>query len=102
MKLRHYLELAATGWIAGVGITLLIGFVVFPAFERGPRMLANPEPLMLAFVLLAASLAAAAGGILGGRVVLEGGRATELFMAALLGVLLAMPVSCMLFWSIGW
>ena len=103
MKMRQHALFACIGWIAGVGSTLGMGFVIFPAIVPGTHFAGTGlDWLILGLVAIPASTAALIGGLVGGRLANEGGRNTQLLMAALIGVMLAMPVSCVAFWVTGW
>jgi len=47
-----------------------------------------------------ASLPALAGGLLGGRIPVEGGRVDQLRMAAACGILASLPFDCFVLWSL--
>jgi hypothetical protein len=108
MKIRQQLSFAFTGWIAGTSATLGLGLLwpsFFPAIVRvehyygaGPGL-----TLILALVLIWASPAALAGGLIGSRLPREGGQREQMLIAAILGVLLALPFGCWGFWFFtGW
>jgi len=50
------------------------------------------------FVLAAASLPAIIGGVVGGRIPKEGGRNQQLLVAAIFGIILALPCGCYGLW----
>jgi hypothetical protein len=103
MRVRDNLIFAGIGWLAGVGLMLAIGFVIFPALDGVNRPVFRiPDILILGLVLLLVTPAALAGGLLGARLPREGGRNSQLLMAAICGILLAMPLSCLSFWYSGW
>lgn len=103
MKLQRMLLFAGLGWLAGALLTLLMGFVVAPAVIGGERSLANPvDQVILAMTLLVMTPGALAGGVIGGRMMHEGGGAGQLWMACLIGLLIALPFGCLGFWYLGW
>jgi len=104
MDVRHTLANAGIGWLAGAGITLAMGFVVFPAILTNEIHFSGSAAdwAILGIALIPASIASLAGGLVGGRIAIEGGRAGQLLMAAIVGALLAAPVSCLSFWYSGW
>jgi hypothetical protein len=103
MNLRQQVVFAFAGWLAGVGMLLAVAFVIFPAVLGGTRFSGSAaELLILGIVGVVASVAALLGGVIGGRVVSEGGYRGQIIMAALVGALLALPVSCVAFWYTGW
>lgn len=103
MSVRMHLLWAMIGWLAGIGITLGVGFVIFPALTGADRAVRSaPDLLILGIVMLVASPAALAGGLMGGRLSQEGGHRSQLVLAAILGSLFALPFSCAGFWYTGW
>ena len=58
--------------------------------------------LILAVILLIVSPAALVGGLVGGRLPKEGGQLGQLIMAAICGIIVAVPLSCAGFWVSGW
>jgi hypothetical protein len=108
MKIKQTLAYALVGWVAGVITALVVGLLwptIFPAVIRiqhyygtGPSLL-----LIIAIVLIYASPAALIGGMLGGWVPREGGRADQFLLAAIFGALLALPFGCYGMWFFtGW
>ncbi len=108
MNIRRHLSFAFAGWVAGALATLGLGLlwpVIVPAIVRiehyygaGPGL-----PLILALVLIFASPAALVGGLIGSRLPKEGGRAEQMIVAALMGVILALPFGCWGLWFFtGW
>lgn len=103
MNIRQHVIVAGIGWIVGVAITIAMALVIFPTLVPGaPFSGSTPELLMIGLVGLPASLAALIGGLVGGRVASEGGRRGQILMAVIVGVMLALPVSCVGFWVVGW
>jgi hypothetical protein len=103
MTLREHLLFAFTGWLAGVCVMLGVGFIIFPALVGTPHSFgAGADRLILGLVVLLVSPAALVGGLVGGRLPKEGGRVGQLLMAAIAGVIAAVPLSCVGFWYTGW
>jgi hypothetical protein len=103
MTLRENLLFALTGWLAGVCIMLGVGFIIFPALVGTPHSFgAGPDRFILLLVVLLVSPAALVGGLVGGRLPKEGGQFGQLLMAAIAGIMAAVPVSCVGFWYTGW
>ena len=105
MKLATYLRFAATGWVAGVLALLILSFAwpsIFPGFVNYQHYdLTGPAPnlvLIVLIVLAAASLPAIVGGVVGGRIPKEGGQRQQLLVAALFGIILALPAGCFGLW----
>jgi hypothetical protein len=53
-------------------------------------------------VVILVSPATLLGGLIGGRALKEGGRTGQLIMAAVVGVIAAIPLSCIAFYYTGW
>jgi len=108
MKIPRPLSYALTGWLAGAAATVALGLLwplFFPALVRiehyygaGPGL-----PLILVMVLIFASPAALVGGLIGSRLPREGGQAEQMIVAALIGIILALPFGCWGLWFFtGW
>lgn len=90
---------AVTGWIAGIISSVIIGFTwpkIFPAiinishyYGEGPNLIT-----IIGIVLLVMSPAALIGGLIGGRVSLEGGERSQRLIAAIFGIIFTVPVGC--------
>jgi len=103
MSLRQQLAFAGIGWLSGILGVAIVGFVIMPAVLGTAASLAAPEsPILLALVVMLCTPAALAGGFVGGRLTQEGGLGGQLIMAALIGLFLTIPVSCISFWYLGW
>lgn len=102
MNMRDLLVFGCTGLIVGICITLVMGFVVFPAGLGGARSLAGPGLLILGLVAVVTSVSALVGGLFGGRLANEGGRGGQILMATIVGIMFALPISCIAFWYSGW
>jgi hypothetical protein len=105
LKVAALLRFALVGWLAGV-LALILLSVVWPAILPGfvhynhydPTGPAPSLVLIVLVILAAASLPAIVGGVVGSRIPKEGGRQQQLMMAALFGVILAVPIGCFGLW----
>lgn len=105
MKLAALLRFALVGWLAGVIALLLLSFVwpnFFPGFVNYNHYdPTGPQPNLVLIVLAdlaAASLPAIIGGVIGGRVSKEGGDRQQLLLAAVFGIIFALPLGCFGLW----
>jgi hypothetical protein len=90
---------ALTGWLAGVLTTLVLGFVwpkIFPGiinvehyYGAGPNLIA-----IIGINLLLMSPASLIGGLIGGRVSLEGGEMGQRLIAVIFGAIFTIPFNC--------
>jgi cation transporter-like permease len=74
----------------------LPGFVHYNHYDP-----TGPAPnlvLIVGVILAAASLPAIIGGVVGGRISKEGGDRQQLILAAIFGIILAVPVGCFGLW----
>ena len=90
---------ALTGWLAGVVTTLVMGFAwptIFPAIVNVEHYYGDGPGLItiVGIGLLVMSPASLVGGLIGGRVSLEGGELGQRIIAAIFGVLFTMPFAC--------
>ena len=105
MNIRRVLSNAAAGWLAGVALTLgllLCILAALPGLIPVPRQagtLLGASPLLV-FLVQVVSLPALAGGLLGGRIPVEGGPRDQLRMAAACGILAVLPFDCFVLWSL--
>lgn len=108
MKLFRPFKFALAGWAAGVAATVGLGLywpTIFPAiveidhyYGAGPGLF-----LIIALTLIIVSPGAFIGGLIGSRVPKEGGRTEQFIMAAVFGVILALPFACYGLWFFtGW
>jgi hypothetical protein len=102
MKLAAVLRSAVAGWLAGVLALLVLSFAwpsIFPGFVNYKHYVPNgPPPNLVLIVLInmaAASLPAIIGGIVGGQITREGGQRQQWVMAAIFGIILAVPCGCL-------
>lgn len=103
MKLRDTLTFAGVGLGAGIIAVVLVGYVIFPTvIGDGVEQRGGAALLVLAMAMLLISPAALLGGLLGGRMIMEGGRGSQLIMAALLGIVATIPFACISLWYLGW
>jgi MFS family permease len=105
MKVAALLRFAFVGWVTGVLALILLSLVwpnVLPGFVHynhyDPTGPAPNLVLIVAVILAAASLPAIIGGVIGGRISKEGGNRQQLLMAAIFGIILALPVGCFGLW----
>ena len=105
MKIAALLRFALAGWVAGVLALILLSLVwpnVLPGFVHynhyDPTGPAPNLVLIVGVILAAASLPAIIGGVVGGRISKEGGDRQQLIMAAIFGIILALPVGCFGLW----
>jgi hypothetical protein len=103
MKIRQLLLFAGTGLLAGVVTTIAMGFIFFPTLMGKIDFSGSAADLLiLGFVGLPTAVAALVGGLVGGRLINEGGRGGQIVMAIIVGIMLALPVSCIGFWITAW
>ncbi len=105
MKLGALFRFAVAGWLAGVLALVLLSFVwpaIFPGFVNYNHYdPTGPSPNLVAIVLTdlaAASLPAIIGGVVGGRIPKEGGHNQQLLVAAVFGMIFALPCGCFGLW----
>jgi hypothetical protein len=108
MKIPRSLAFALTGWAVGAIGSVAVGLywpTIFPAilenshyYGDGPSL-----PIIIGLALVTASPAALVGGLIGSRLPKEGGQTEQFIMAAIVGVVLALPFVCMGLWVFtGW
>lgn len=108
MKIPKLLAFALTGWLAAVIATIGFGLfwpAIFPAIvEVGHYYGAGPGLLtIIGFAIILASPGGLVGGLIGSRIPREGGQNEQFMMAAIVGVVLALPVVIMVLWFFtGW
>jgi len=105
VKLAALLRFALVGWLAGVIALVLLSFVwptIFPGFVHYNHYdPTGPQPNLVLIVLIdlaAASLPAIIGGAVGGRVPKEGGNRQQLLVAAIFGIMFALPCGIFGLW----
>lgn len=103
MKIGRMILFALVGWVGGGLTTLGLGLVwpaIFPGILRvSPDYGAGPGlPMIIGIVLILASPAALAGGLIGGRLSREGGQSDQIRIAAIGGASLALPFGCLGYW----
>ena len=105
MKLATLVRCAVAGWLAGVLAMLILSFAwpsIFPGFVNykhyDPTGAAPNLVLIVLTVLAVASLPAIIGGVIGGRIPKEGGSRQQLLMAAIFGIIFAIPIGCFGLW----
>ena len=102
-KIPRTLSYAITGWLAGAGTALvmvLIWPIIFPAIVRVEHYYGYGPSLfqLLLMALLVMTPAAIVGGIVGGRLSLEGGDAGQRVIAIIIAVVFSIPFICMVLW----
>ena len=102
------ISFALTGWVAGILTTLVMGFAwqfAFPGIVNVEHYYGDGPSLItiIGIAALVMSPAALAGGIIGGRISVEGGEIGRRLFAAIFGVFLTMPFACVvLMYFTGW
>ncbi len=97
------LSYALTGWVAGVGAALILGLAwptIFPAIVR-PEHYYGDGPGLFQVLLIAIVFAtplALVGGVVGGRVSVEGGDRGQRLIAIIFGILFSLPLICFILW----
>ena len=102
MKLAAVLRNAVAGWLSGVLALLVLSFAwpsIFPGFVNYKHYDPTGAPPNLVLIVLinmaAASLPAIIGGVVGGQIPKEGGQRQQWLMAAIFGIVLAIPCGCL-------
>jgi MFS family permease len=105
VKIAALLRFAIAGWVAGVLALIFLSLVwpnVLPGFVHynhyDPTGPAPNLVLIVGVILAAASLPAIIGGVIGGRIPKEGGDRQQLMVAAIFGIILALPIGCFGLW----
>ncbi len=90
---------ALTGWVTGVVTTLIMGFawpIMFPGivivehyYGDGPGLIT-----IIGIALLIMSPASLVGGLIGGRLSIEGGEGSQRLIAVIFSVLFTLPFTC--------
>ena len=99
---------ALTGWLAGVVTILVMGFAwpfIFPAIVNVDHYYGDGPGLLtiIGIILLVMTPASLLGGLIGGRVSLEGGDMQHRLIAVVFGVLFTIPFACVgLLYFTGW
>jgi len=103
MAFQHYLRFAGIGWISGMLWVVLLAFVIMPnVFGSSASLASGADQLILGLVLLITTPEAMLGGIIGARMMREGGAASQAVMAAVMGALFTLPIGCIGLWYLGW
>ena len=92
------------GWIASSLFTILMGLIwpaIFPGMVRAAP--GSTEPLIsltttIFIILTFTSIPGLIGGLVGGSLSREGGNRDQLIIAALGGIIAAVPFGCFNFW----
>jgi hypothetical protein len=97
------LSYAITGWIAGAAAALGLVLVwpsIFPAIVR-PEHYYGYVPTLFQLLLISLVImtpAAVVGGIVGGRVSIEGGEGGQRVIAIIFAIVFSLPFSCFVLW----
>ena len=103
-KIPRTLSYAIIGWIAGVAAAVVLVLVwpsIFPAITR-PEHYYGYVPSLFQLMLLAIVImtpAAVVGGIVGGRLSIEGGDRGQRMIAVIIAFLFSLPFGCFVFWT---
>ena len=103
MKIPRTFSYAIIGWLAGAATALILVLVwptIFPAIIR-PEHYYGTGPNLLQLLLIALLImtpAAVVGGIIGGRLSIEGGETGQRVIAIIFAVVFSLPFSCMVLW----
>ncbi len=103
MAFQHYLRFAGIGWLSGIFWIMFLAFVILPNTFGSSSSLSTPaDQLTLGLALLIITPEALLGGIIGGRIMREGGTTSQALMAAVIGAVFTIPVACISLWYLGW
>jgi hypothetical protein len=103
MTIRQNLVFALVGWVVGLCCILGIALIIFPVFFGISKSISTlPDLLAFLLVVVLVSPFTLLGGLIGGRALKEGGRSGQIIMAAVVGVIAAVPLSCIAFYYTGW
>lgn len=98
------LSYAITGWIAGAAAAIAL-VLVWPSIFPG---ILHPEhyygfgPSLFQLLLLALLImtpAALVGGVIGGRLSVEGGDSGQRVIAIIIAIVFSLPFTCFVFWT---
>jgi hypothetical protein len=102
-KIPRTLSYALTGWIAGAAVAIALALawpIIFPGilhpehyYGFGPNVF---QLLLLALVIM--TPAAMVGGIVGGRLSIEGGDRGQRVIAIIMAIVFSFPFTCFVFW----
>ena len=99
-KKRSVLAFLLTGWVACAAAIVFVGVTwpsVFPSGQKLEEFYGSAYgfPLVILTAIIIGTPAAIVGGLLGSRVPREGGEREQFIAAAVGGILLALPFSCL-------
>ncbi|MEP7356885.1 MAG: hypothetical protein ABI847_06560 [Anaerolineales bacterium] len=102
-KKRSWWPFLLIGWGASVAAILLLGIGWPSVFPSGQKLevfygSAYGFPLVVLTAIILGTPAAIIGGLVGSRIPREGGRKEQITAAAITGILLALPFSCLVLW----
>jgi hypothetical protein len=105
MKIGRTLICAVVGWVTGImttyGLSVLMPLIL-PIKEELRSYNMPGTWIMLLTVMAVVSPFALAGGVVGGRMVHEGGQKEQILNAILFGFLFTLPGACVILWYLGW
>ena len=102
-KIPRTISYALTGWLGMVGFALFLLLawpIFFPAIVRPEHYYGDGPSLLqvVALAILIATPAALVGGIVGGRISVEGGDRGQRMVAVIFGIIFSIPFSCYILW----
>jgi hypothetical protein len=106
--MTNYFPFIFSGLAAGLITTLIVGFgwpAIFPGIIRNEHYYGAGPSLAFLVGLVAVVVApfSIVGGLVGSRIAIEGGEGEQKIMAAIGGVVAALPLTCYGLWQFsGW
>jgi hypothetical protein len=103
MKTIQTLVFACVGWVSGLLATLgLSGLLpkILPVTDRVSAVEGSWKFLPIVLVLV--TPAALVGGVVGSKLVKEGGRREQIIYAILFGIIFTLPFAACILWYTGW
>lgn len=106
--MSKYLPFIFSGLGAGLLTVVIVGFgwpAIFPGIIRNEHYYGDGPSLAFLVGLVALLVApfSSLGGLVGSRIAMEGGEGEQKLMAAIGGVLIAVPLTCFGLWQFsGW
>lgn len=106
--MTKYVPFIIYGLTAGLIATVVVGFgwpAIFPGIIRPERYygITPSLPSLVLVIALAVAPFSIVGGLVGSRIALEGGEGEQKMMAAIGGIVAAVPLTCYGLWQFsGW